>query len=109
MSEPRSGCAAPFRSLVSRLGSSLDADVAISLLRRAASTPSVTGTEAVFAQLMADELVSLGAAQVMLVDFAPGRPNVRGLLRSSGSEEGEPSCRLLIGHGDTAHVPISQS
>jgi acetylornithine deacetylase len=89
-------------ALVSRLRSSLDEDAAIGLLRRCIGTPSVTGAEARFAQLLADELRSLGADQVTLVDFAPGRPNVRGLL--CGQQTGSGPCLLITGHTDTVHV-----
>ncbi len=89
-------------TLVSRLRSSLNEDEAIGLLRRFIGTPSVTGAEATFAQVLADELRSLGADQVTLVDFAPGRPNVRGLLR--GQQTGASPCLLIIGHTDTVHV-----
>ena len=89
-------------TLVSRLRSSLNEDAAIGLLQRFIGTPSVTGTEAAFAQLLADELASLGADQVRLVDFAPGRPNVRGLLR--GQQSGTGPCLLITGHTDTVHV-----
>lgn len=86
--------------LVSRLRSALDADAAIALLRRAVGTPSVTGEEAAFARLLASELEALGASDVTLSDFAPGRPNVRGLLR----RQGDGPCLLLTGHTDTVHV-----
>ena len=89
-------------TLVSRLRSFLNEDEAIGLLQRFIVTPSVTGAEATFARLLADELSSLGAAQVTLVDFAPGRSNVRGVLR--GQETGAGSCLLIIGHTDTVHV-----
>ncbi len=89
-------------TLVSRLRSSLNEDEAIALLRCFIGTPSVTGAEATFAQLLADELRSLGADQVTLVDFAPGRPNVRGLL--CGQQTGGRPCLLIIGHTDTVHV-----
>ena len=88
--------------LVSRLRSSLNEDAAIRLLQRFIGTPSVSGTEAGFAQVLADELTSLGADQVELVDFAPGRPNVRGLLR--GQKTGTGPCLLIAGHTDTVHV-----
>jgi hypothetical protein len=62
--------------LVSHLRSSLNEDAAVGLLRRFIGTPSVTGNETAFAELLADELRSLGADEVTLVDFAPGRQNV---------------------------------
>ncbi len=87
-------------SLVHRLKDALDAEGALDLLRRAIGTPSVTGEEAAFARLLADELTALGAAEVALEDFAPGRPNVRGLLKGA-----TPGPRLLLtGHTDTVHV-----
>jgi acetylornithine deacetylase len=89
-------------TLVSRLRSFLNEDEAIGLLQRFIGTPSVTGAEATFAQLLADELRSLGTEQVTLVDFAPGRPNVRGLLR--GQQTGADPSLLIIGHTDTVHV-----
>jgi acetylornithine deacetylase len=89
-------------TLVSRLRSLLNEEAAIGLLRRFIGTPSVTGTEAAFAQLLADELRSLGADQVALVNFAPGRPNVRGLLR--GQQRSNGPCLLITGHTDTVHV-----
>ena len=89
-------------ALVSRLRSSLNEDEAIAMLRRFIGTPSVTGAEARFAQLLADELRSLGADQVALVDFAPGRPNVCGLL--CGQQTGAGPCLLVTGHTDTVHV-----
>src|SRR5260370_10955758 len=92
-------------TLVSRLRSSLNEDEAIGLLRRFIGTPSVTGAEATFAQLLADELRSLGADWVTLVDFAPGRPNVRGLVRGQQTSAGP--CLLIIGHSRTVHVRSS--
>jgi acetylornithine deacetylase len=87
-------------ALIERLRGALDKQAALALLRRAIGAPSVTGAEAAFARLLADELTALGAEQVALTDFAPGRPNVRGLLRGP-----TPGPRiLLVGHTDTVHV-----
>jgi acetylornithine deacetylase len=86
--------------LIERLTQALDRPAALALLRRAIGTPSVTGAEAAFAALLADELTALGAEQVMLTEFAPGRPNVRGLLRGAAAG---PRV-LLTGHTDTVHV-----
>lgn len=85
--------------LIARLKAVLDADAAIGLLRRAVATPSITGNEAAFAKLLAGELAGLGAEDVALTDFAPGRPNVSGLLRGRGAAR-----LLLLGHTDTVHV-----
>ena len=87
-------------SLIARLKSALDAEGALGLLRRAIATPSVTGAEAAFAGMLAEELTALGAVDVSIEDFAPGRPNVRGLLRGAAAGP-----RLLLtGHTDTVHV-----
>ncbi|QPC89376.1 M20 family metallopeptidase [Mesorhizobium sp. INR15] len=86
--------------VITRLKTALDADAALDLLRRAVGTPSVTGTEAAFASLLAGELTALGCEDVVLKEFAPGRPNVRGLLRG----EGKASRLLVTGHTDTVHV-----
>ena len=78
----------------------MDKTHALALLRRAIATPSVTGEEAVFAAMMKDELVSIGAEGVALREFAPGRPNVWGLRK------GRPGAGtlLMVGHTDTVHV-----
>jgi acetylornithine deacetylase len=91
---------APDPALIARLREALDAGGALALLTRAIGTPSVTGDEAAFAALLADELSALGAEGVTLRDFAPGRPNVWGLRK------GRPGADtlLLIGHTDTVHA-----
>lgn len=86
--------------LISRLRTALDAEAAVDLLQRAVGTPSITGAEAAFARLLAGELEALGAGEIALDDFAPGRPNVRGLLRGAG----RGPRLLLAGHTDTVHV-----
>ncbi|MDQ0471520.1 M20 family metallopeptidase [Labrys wisconsinensis] len=87
-------------ALIARLRGALDEEAAVGLLRRAIGTPSVTGEEAAFAALLAGELRGLGAEAVTVTEFAPGRPNVTGLL------PGAPGVRrlLLVGHTDTVHV-----
>ena len=87
-------------ALIERLRGALDAAGALALFRRAIAAPSVTGAEAAFAALLADELTTLGAEQVTVTDFAPGRPNVRGVLRGAAAG---PRV-LLTGHTDTVHV-----
>jgi acetylornithine deacetylase len=87
-------------SLIARLKAALDANGALALLRRAVGTPSVTGAEAGFAGVLAEELAAIGATDVSLKDFSPGRPNVRGVLR--GASAGPRL--LLTGHTDTVHV-----
>jgi len=75
-------------------------DDALALFQRAIQTPSITGNEYDYVQLLADELRAIGLHQVELVDFQPGRPNVWGVLRGVGSER-----RLLLaGHTDTVGV-----
>ena len=86
--------------LIERLRAALDRDAALDLLARTVRTPSVTGSEADFARLLAHELTALGARDVALTDFAPGRPNVRGFLGGTGGV----STLLLTGHTDTVHV-----
>jgi acetylornithine deacetylase len=87
-------------ALFATLRSALDRDAAIDRLRRAVGTPSITGTEKAFAQMLGAELTALGAEDVRLVDFAEDRPNVHGLLPGAG---GGPRL-LLTGHTDTVHV-----
>ncbi|HLW92893.1 MAG TPA: M20/M25/M40 family metallo-hydrolase [Roseiarcus sp.] len=91
---------APNAQLIARLREAFDAEGALNLLKRAIGTPSVTGEEAAFAAMLAKELAALGAEDVTLKDFAPGRPNVSGLRK------GRPGADtlLLIGHADTVHV-----
>ncbi len=86
--------------LVARLRAALDRDAAIALLARAVSTPSVTGTEKAFAELLGRELAAIGARDVRLADFAPDRPNVSALLPGAG----DGPLLLLAGHTDTVHV-----
>jgi acetylornithine deacetylase len=86
--------------LHARLAASFDETAALDLLRRAVGMPSVTGTEAAFAALLADELHRLGAENVRTAEFLPGRPNITA-TRRSGSDR--PPV-LLIGHTDTVHV-----
>jgi acetylornithine deacetylase/succinyl-diaminopimelate desuccinylase-like protein len=85
---------------IARLRNALDEGEALALLRRAVAAPSVTGNERAFAGLLADELRALGAADVVVKDFAPGRPNVSANLAGAG---GGPRL-LLTGHTDTVHV-----
>jgi acetylornithine deacetylase len=87
-------------STLARLQEALDKPHALALLRRAIATPSVTGKEAVFAAMMKDELVSIGAEGVALREFAPGRPNVWGLRKGRAGA----GTLLMVGHTDTVHV-----
>jgi acetylornithine deacetylase len=90
----------PGSPTLARLRQAFDPDHALALLRRAITTPSVTGNEAAFAALLKDELVAIGAGDVTTRDFAPGRPNVWG--RRKGRRDADTV--LLIGHTDTVHV-----
>jgi acetylornithine deacetylase len=87
-------------TLLSQLREAFDADHALTLLRRAIATPSVTGEEAAFAALLKEELASIGAEDIRSSDFEPGRPNVWG--RRRGRDGGDTL--LLIGHTDTVQV-----
>ena len=91
---------APNSSNLARVREAFDAKHALALLRRAIATRSITGEEAAFAALLADELRAIGADSVTSRDFAPGRPNVWGVRK------GRPGADtlLLIGHTDTVHV-----
>jgi acetylornithine deacetylase len=87
-------------SQIARLRSVLDTEEALALLRRAIGAASVTGGEKAFADLLASELTALGADRVTTKEFAPGRPNVWGVLEGDG---GGPRV-MLTGHTDTVHV-----
>lgn len=87
-------------SRIERLRNALDEGEALALLKRAVAVPSVTGDERAFAELLAQELQALGAGDIVVKDFAPGRPNVFARL---GGEGGGPRL-LLTGHTDTVHV-----
>ncbi|KGM35351.1 M20 family metallopeptidase [Inquilinus limosus] len=86
--------------LHTRIRAAIDADEAVGLLQRAIRTPSVTGTEAAFGALVADELRRLGCEDVTVEDCLPGRPVVWGVRRGKGRGP-----RLMVlGHLDTVHV-----
>ena len=85
---------------IERIRTAFDQGEALALLRRAIAVPSVTGEEKAFAELLARELKALGASDVTVKDFAPGRPNVSARLCGDG---GGPRL-LLTGHTDTVHV-----
>jgi acetylornithine deacetylase len=87
-------------TLLSQLREAFDADHALTLLRRAVATPSVTGEEVALATLLEEELASIGAEDIRSSDFEPGRPNVWGGRR--GRDGGDTL--LLIGHTDTVRV-----
>ena len=91
---------APAPALIAKLRAALDREAAIALFARAVSTPSVTGSEKAFAELLARELAAIGATDIRLADFAPERPNVSARLAGSG----DGPLLLLAGHTDTVHV-----
>jgi acetylornithine deacetylase len=78
----------------------VDPAAAVDWLRRAVQTPSVTGDEMAFAELVADELEACGADDVHLEEALSGRPIVWSVTRGTG---GGPSV-LLAGHLDTVRV-----
>jgi len=86
--------------LIARLREAFEPERALALLKRAIGTPSVTGNEAAFATLLASELTALGAEDVSMWDFAPGRPNVSAMRKGRVGAD----TLLLIGHTDTVHV-----
>ena len=86
--------------LTAKLAPDLDMDGAIALLRRVVGCDSVTGNEAGVAKVLANELRGLGAEDVSLRDFLPGRPNAWG--RRQGSAGGPHI--LLVGHTDTKMI-----
>lgn len=86
--------------LTARLTSALDADKALQLFRGAVGCESITGNEANVVAYLEEKMRGLGFADVTVADFLPGRPNVWGTCKGSGSGR-----RLLfIGHTDTVHV-----
>jgi acetylornithine deacetylase len=87
-------------ALRERILRAVDDEAALDLLRRAVRTPSVTGDELAFGELVASELRAAGLDEVHTDEVAPGRPNVWGL---SGGEVAAPSLAFL-GHLDTVHA-----
>ncbi|MBV9703308.1 MAG: M20 family metallopeptidase, partial [Methylobacteriaceae bacterium] len=85
---------------IPRLRGAFDRDGAVALLRRAVACESVTGNEREIAALLADELRALGASDVEVHDFLPGRGNAWGIRRGTGGGNSV----LLMGHTDTVHV-----
>lgn len=78
----------------------LDGDAVVELLRRTVQTPSITGEEADFAGLVAEELRAAGLDRVESFEFKPGRPDVWGVLEGSGNGRSV----MFLGHLDTVHV-----
>jgi acetylornithine deacetylase/succinyl-diaminopimelate desuccinylase-like protein len=87
-------------NLIQQLQNAFNPDEAVDLLRRAIQTPSITGSEAAFADLLYEELERTGVDELIKRDFLPGRPNVWGWRKSAT----QGSRILLIGHTDTVHV-----
>jgi acetylornithine deacetylase len=86
--------------LIRQLQNALNLHDAIELLRLAIQTPSITGDEASFADLLHAELLRTGVDKIVKRDFLPGRPNVWGWRKSAA----QGSRILLIGHTDTVHA-----
>jgi acetylornithine deacetylase len=86
--------------LASRLWNCLDRDAALALWRGAIGQESITGNEANFAAYLESEMRALGLSDVARAEFLPGRPNVWGERKGTGTGK-----RLLfVGHTDTVHV-----
>jgi acetylornithine deacetylase len=83
-----------------RILEAVDDDAALDILRRAVQTPSVTGDELAFGELVASELRALALDEVHVDHVATGRSNVWGLSR------GDADARSLtfLGHLDTVHA-----
>ena len=88
------------RELATKLAPLLNMSEATALLRRVVGCESVTGRETGVATVLADGLRALGAENVTLRDFQPGRPNVWG---TRTGRAGGPHV-LLVGHTDTVHA-----
>jgi acetylornithine deacetylase len=86
-------------TLRDRILAVVDRDEAVDLLRRAIQVPSVTGKEAALGAWLLGELRAAGADEVGSFEFAPGRPDVWGVVRGTGSG---PSV-MFLGHLDTVH------
>jgi acetylornithine deacetylase len=86
--------------VMTKLRPALDMARAIAFLQRVVGCDSVTGNEAGVAALLAAELREIGAQDVNVRDFLPGRPNAWG--RRQGASDGPHV--LLIGHTDTVHA-----
>lgn len=86
--------------LQEKIRAHLDQAHAIALLQNAIRVPSVTGTEAAFAQFVAKELNDVGASQVSTEEFAPGRANAWGVMQGGGGGKN----LMFLGHLDTVHV-----
>jgi acetylornithine deacetylase len=78
----------------------VDTAAAVTWLRQAVQTPSITGDEMGFAALVAAELERCGADEVHLEEVMPGRPIVWSVTRGAGAG---PSL-MLAGHLDTVRV-----
>jgi acetylornithine deacetylase len=78
----------------------VDEDRAVATLQAAIRHASITGEEAAFAGFLAGALSEIGASEITLQDFEPGRPNVWGVKRGTG----DGPRLLLIGHTDVVHV-----
>jgi acetylornithine deacetylase len=86
-------------SVRDRILAAVGRDDVVDLLRRAIQVPSVTGGEGPFGAWLLDELREAGADEVGSFEFAPGRPDVWGVVR--GATGGRRA--MFIGHLDTVH------
>ncbi len=78
----------------------VDSQRAVAWLQRAIRTPSITGEEGAFAQLVAEELQALEVDEVHLEEVDAGRPIVWSVSRGTGGG----GSLLLSGHLDTVRV-----
>jgi acetylornithine deacetylase len=86
-------------SVRDRVLAAVDPDEVVDLLRRAIQVPSVTGAEGPFGAWLLEELREAGADDVGAFEFAPGRPDVWGVVRGTGSGRRV----MFLNHLDTVH------
>jgi acetylornithine deacetylase len=80
----------------------IDHAAALAWLQKAIRTPSVTGNETAFGDLVASELVASGADRVEIVEVGPGRPIVWSVTHGTG----EHSPIMLASHLDTVEPSL---
>lgn len=86
--------------LLERLSATLNMDEPLTLLQKAIQRQSVTPNKSAFVDFLETELNALGATEVRLQPFEPGRNNLTGIRTG---QPGLPTV-MLIGHTDTVHV-----
>ena len=78
----------------------IDRERARATLRGLIGRASVTGDEANVVSYLAGRLPAAGFGDIVVDDFLPGRPNIRGRRKGTG---GGPTL-MLIGHTDVVHA-----